>query len=50
MAFARFLKEYIKDEGYSEDDVWNMSLSQYNRLKKEARADYDKQNQITDGL
>lgn len=43
MNFAEYLQEYIKEEGYSQQEVWEMSLSQYNKLKKEAREYYKKE-------
>ena len=36
MNFKEFLKEFMKDE-----DVWNMSLEEYNALKAMAKKIYD---------
>ena len=40
MTFADYFKQFIKDEGYDENEIWNMGLSSYNQLKKEAMKYY----------
>lgn len=44
MTFAVFFEQYLRDEGISEQEVWEMSLSEYNHLKREAMKYYRKEH------
>ena len=41
MTFGEFFKLWVKNEGLTEDDVWNSSYTQFKSWEKEAKALYN---------